>query len=102
VACIPKETFSRFGYLSKPFGIPLNVSNEKEILERCLNDDKAYWQDVPQVRLLAHHLVPSEMTTLVFPTMDDSKFFDLVFKIRSLSAKYKSHEFNHPFKTDSA
>jgi hypothetical protein len=98
VICIPKANFSTYGYLSKPYGVPLKLDQaEKTVLENGQNEDSFFNFDCSsmrlQVRLLANKLIPSltakkklnsDVITLIFPTMPDDDFEKIVNEIRTL------------------
>lgn len=99
--CVQKSDFPLCGYIAKPYGEFVKVKDEKKELEKG-QDNFSFFAPatsiIPfQVRLLAQKLIPPtndsvklkpENVTLVFPSIPDQKYFELVLEIRSLIAEY--------------
>lgn len=83
--CIPKNHFSNCGYLSYPFGIPIEI-NQNEVhplLEQMQNEEEAN-KNFPQIRILTHQLQSNKAQVFMFSTMPDGELEELIVKIRSL------------------
>lgn len=102
--CIPKKDFSRYGYISEPFGVCANLDYPKihSLLTKLQNETmpiEEYRSHAGiafyQVRLLAHQFDLETVKVFIFPAMRDDQYEKLMKKTQTLMRFFRVGE-NQP------